>query len=191
MKTQMQIGLLAAACVFFSGISSVAQNKVGVEFFEKKIRPVLVQHCYECHSADAKKLRADLLLDTKGGMLGGGETGPAVVPGKPAESLLLSALRHEDYEMPPSGKLPKSVIADFEKWIAMGAPDPRRNDQPGVVQKRIDIEEGRKFWAFQPIREPMPPQTKNANWPRGDIDRFVLSKLEQNKAQTPSATRTA
>ncbi|MCH7727017.1 MAG: PSD1 domain-containing protein, partial [Planctomycetes bacterium] len=155
------------------------QAQQGVEFFEKKIRPILAQHCYQCHSVDAKKLRGDLLLDTRVGMHNGGETGAAVVPGKPEESLLISALRHEDYEMPPNGKLPKAVIANFVKWIEMGAPDPRVSDQPGVVKKRIDIEEGRKFWAFQPIKDSLSPRTKDSSWSRSAIDRFVLAKLER------------
>src|SRR5262245_29380045 len=92
-------------------------------FFERKIRPVLVEHCYACHSVDAqknKKLRGGLFLDTKTGLLKGGETGPAIVPGKPDDSLLIKALNYagEDLRMPPKGKLPDSVIADFETWIA-------------------------------------------------------------------------
>src|SRR5205823_1528052 len=100
----------------------------GVEFFEKKIRPVLVQQCYECHSAEAqknKKLRGGLRLDTRDGVLTGGDSGPAVVPGKPADSVLLRALRHDGLRMPPKSKLPDAVVADFEKWVSLGAPDPR------------------------------------------------------------------
>src|SRR5439155_20518282 len=91
----------------------------GIEFFEKKIRPVLVQHCYQCHSADAKKLKGGLHLDTRDGIRKGGETAPAIVPGKPAESLLIQALRYGELKMPPKGKLPDAIIADCEKWIAM------------------------------------------------------------------------
>ena len=96
------------------------------EFFEKKIRPVLVEHCYSCHST-AKKQKGGLALDSRTGVLKGGESGPAVVAGEPGESLLLKAMRYTDPElqMPPKGKLPAAVIADFEKWIARGAPDPR------------------------------------------------------------------
>ena len=96
-------------------------------FFERKIRPVLVEKCYECHSAQSKKVKGGLLLDTKEATLHGGDNGPSVVPGKPDESLLLEAIRYanKDMEMPPKGKLPDSVIADFEAWVKMGAPDPR------------------------------------------------------------------
>src|SRR5262249_37820457 len=125
----------------------------GVEFFEKKIRPVLVNHCYECHSAaaqKAKKLKGELLLDSKQGVREGGATGPAVVRGDVKNSLLLKALRHEGPKMPPQGPLPPEVVADFEAWVKMGAPDPR--DGAVVVKKEIDIEAGRQYWAFQPLR---------------------------------------
>src|SRR5436190_1882402 len=97
----------------------------GIEFFEKKIRPVLVEHCFKCHSAEAKEPKGGLLVDSRDGMRVGGETGPAIVPGNVKESLLLSAIRHEDLEMPPDKRLSDAIIADFVKWIEMGAPDPR------------------------------------------------------------------
>jgi hypothetical protein len=108
--------------------SAAAPMDAGPAFFEKSIRPVLVKHCYECHSADAAakgNLKAGLLLDTRQGWLDGGESGPAVVPGAPDKSLLIGALKHQSYEMPPTGRLPAAVIADFVKWVEMGAPDPR------------------------------------------------------------------
>ena len=98
----------------------------GIEYFETHIRPVLVQHCYECHSAGSKVLQGGLRLDTAERSRAGGDSGPAIVPEKPGESLLISALKYESYEMPPSGKLPDAVIQDFEHWIAMGAADPAR-----------------------------------------------------------------
>src|SRR5262245_14356849 len=99
--------------------SLVSPLDAGVEFFERKIRPVLVEHCYECHSAEAKKPKGRLRLDSRDGLLQGGVSGPALIPGKPADSLLLKAVRyHEDRKMPPRGKLPDDVIADLEKWIA-------------------------------------------------------------------------
>src|SRR5204863_6723534 len=96
----------------------------GVQFFESKIRPVLVKHCYKCHSAQAKKVKGKLRLDTRAGLLKGGETGPAIVPGRPIKSLLIKAIRHDGLEMPKE-KLPAAVLADFVKWVRMGAPDPR------------------------------------------------------------------
>src|SRR5258708_3559805 len=105
-------------------------DEAGNEFFEKKVRPVLVRYCYECHAADAKQIGGNLLLDHREGWRKGGDTGTALVPGKPAESLLLTAVRYQDdaLKMPPKGKLPEAAIADLEAWIKLGAPDPR--DKP-------------------------------------------------------------
>lgn len=94
-------------------------------FFEEKILPVLKKHCYECHSSDAKKLESGLKLDTRQGLLRGGEMGVVIVPGKPDESRLLKALRYEKLEMPPAAKLPGDIADDFEEWIRRGANDPR------------------------------------------------------------------
>src|SRR5262245_47447157 len=104
--------------------------RADVEFFEKKVRPVLVEHCYRCHAGKAHK--GGLRLDSRAGLLKGGDTGPAVVPGKPDESLLLRAIRHTDatLRMPPKGKLPAAVVADFQRWIAAGAADPRTTAAP-------------------------------------------------------------
>src|SRR5688500_13882400 len=99
----------------------------GIDFFEKKIRPVLVANCYQCHSASAKELKGELRLDTRAGIRKGGEQGKAVVPGNVRESLIITALKHEDgLEMPPKEKLSDAIVADFTKWVEMGAPDPRR-----------------------------------------------------------------
>jgi len=154
-------------------------------FFEKKIRPVLVKHCYECHSekaAKGNKLKGGLLLDTKVGVLAGGDSGPSIVPGKPGESPLLAAMKYESFEMPPKGKLPAQVIRDFEQWIEDGAIDPRVDDTAvAAVKKTIDIEAGRQFWAYkQPQTVPLPSVTETT-WSRGDVDRFVLAKLEHAK----------
>ncbi len=150
-----------------------------ISFFEKNIRPVLVQECYSCHAATAKKIRGGLLLDTRDGLRKGGDNGPAVLPGDTQKSLLMQAIRHvkDDLKMPPKKKLPAEVIAHFEKWIAMGAPDPR-GGTARVVKNAIDVEKGRSFWAFQPPKRTSPPAVKNAAWPKDDIDRFVLAELE-------------
>jgi hypothetical protein len=148
-------------------------------FFEKNIRPVLVKECYGCHSKNAEKVRGGLTLDTREGLRKGGDNGPALVPGDPKKSLLVKAIRQTDDElkMPPKKKLPDEVIADFEKWIAAGAADPR--DGPArVVKYEIDIEKGRKFWSFQPPKRTEPPAVKDAAWPKGAIDRFLLAGLE-------------
>lgn len=155
----------------------------GIEFFETKIRPVLVEKCYQCHSQEAqknKKLRGDLYLDSRAGLLKGGATGPVVVPGKSSESLLFRALRQDgDLKMPPKGKLADAVIADFAKWIDMGAPDPR--DGQAVAAKGIDIEAARKSWAFSPLVAPAIPKVANAAWGKTPLDRFILAKLEEKK----------
>ena len=170
--------LLLVLAVLAPVAAQAADDPKGLDFFEKKIRPVLVANCYQCHSASAKELKGELRLDTKQGTLKGGETGPAVVPGKPEESLILAALRHEDgVEMPPNKKLEDAVVADFTKWIEMGAPDPRRPNATTVGGK-INIVEARKFWSFQPVKVPPPPAVKNEAWVRSAIDRYVLASLE-------------
>ncbi len=102
-----------------------ADDPDGIAFFEQKIRPVLVKECYSCHSSEAKRIKGGLRLDSRAGLLKGGDSGPAVVPGKPDESRLLDALRYDGIEMPPRAKLPDAVVADFERWVSLGAPDPR------------------------------------------------------------------
>jgi cytochrome c553 len=157
----------------------------GIEFFEKKIRPVLVEHCYECHSKDAKKQRGGLLLDSRTGIRKGGDTAPAVVPGKPSESLLLKAVRQTDPElkMPPKGKLPDGVIIDLEKWIALGAPDPR--DAKPAKTSGIDFEAAKKHWSYQPIHKLLLPAVKQSSWAQTPLDHFILAKLEE-KGLSPS-----
>ncbi|MFM7114337.1 MAG: DUF1549 domain-containing protein, partial [Planctomycetota bacterium] len=127
----------------------------GLKLFEEKIRPALVKHCYACHSAqarDAKKLKGGLYLDSAAGVAAGGESGPVIVKGKSKESLLVKSLRHEGLEMPPSGKLPDDLIADFAKWIDMGAPDPRTGEAAlASKQRSISVEDGRNWWAFRPL----------------------------------------
>ena len=155
-------------------------SRKDLELFETKIRPVLAKHCYRCHAKGAKRLKANLLLDTKAGMLKGGDNGPAIVPGNAKKSLLIQALRHQnDLEMPPSGPLPKNVIADFVKWVDLGAPDPRTG-KTTIVQKKIDIEQGRQFWSFQPLKAVKPPKA-SSQWPTSDVDRFLLAKLQEQK----------
>lgn len=182
--------LLVLACA-----SSISAADPGIEFFEKKIRPVLVEQCYSCHSAEAKKQKGGLLLDTRAGIRKGGESGPAVVPVKPKDSLILKAIRYNDenMRMPPKGKLSEAAIRDFEEWIAMGAPDPREDPKGSVVEKKaFDLQTARKFWAYQPPRRHPAPNTKDQAWPRTDIDRFILAKLEsKNLKPFADADRTA
>ncbi len=152
-------------------------TKEGVDFFEKKIRPILVTKCYACHSAAKGDPKAGLVLDTREGLRKGGESGAAVVPRDPDGSLLIEALRHEGLEMPPKEKLSDEIIANFVQWVEMGAPDPRGN----VVKKGLNLAEARQFWAYQPPKKHTPPTTQDTHWAKTDIDRFVLSALEQKK----------
>ncbi|MEZ6059383.1 MAG: PSD1 and planctomycete cytochrome C domain-containing protein [Planctomycetaceae bacterium] len=153
--------VLVACALILAGSArpSTAQDSAqntddAARFFESKIRPVLVEHCYQCHSAESETLQGGLRLDTKKSLRTGGDSGPAIDADKPADSLLLSALRYDGFEMPPDAKLPDSVIHDFEAWVAAGAFDPRTSDDsPAATSaKEIDIEQGRQFWSFQPPR---------------------------------------
>ena len=177
MRTHLDI----IAIVFLLALPAFASDEVPADFFESKIRPVLVKHCYECHSADAGKVGGEFLLDSRDALREGGESGEAIVAGDAEGSLLLSAIRYEDFEMPPSGKLPENVIADFETWINNGAIDPRTEsagNSPPAARPQIDIESGRKFWSFQPPKLSPLPEVEQADWPARKIDYFVLAKLE-------------
>jgi hypothetical protein len=153
-----------------------------VEFFEKKIRPVLASECYECH--DARKHKGGLRLDYRDGWKKGGDSGDAIVPGEPAKSLLLKSIRHEDPDLKMPEKRPKlsdAAIADFEKWIALGAPDPR--DEPSKADTAVPWErllaDRKTWWSLQPIRKTDPPAVKDAAWSAHPVDRFLLAKMEE------------
>ncbi|MBI1309836.1 DUF1549 domain-containing protein [bacterium] len=171
----------------------------GIEFFEKRIRPVLVQHCFECHATKPKKSKGGLRLDSKRAALAGGDSGPVIMPGKPDESLLIDAVAYggEFVDMPPSGKLPDRVIADFRTWIALGAPMPDDKTSDGTQpasspapQKTVDIEAGRSFWSFQPVSQQPLPNVSNADWPQQRLDWFVLAKLDEQQLEpNPPADR--
>ena len=161
-----------------AGVASAAPSPEGVEFFENKIRPVLAKNCYTCHSAEAKTRMGGLSLDTRDGIREGGLRGHAVVPSDVEASLILGALRYEDgLKMPPTGKLPDEVVHDFTTWIEMGAPDPR---EPNVApqQSSIDLEQGRRYWAFRAPRAQALPAVRDLEWPRGAVDQYVLAALE-------------
>jgi mono/diheme cytochrome c family protein len=168
---------IAPVCLC-AGAESSKAGAEGLAFFESKIRPLLVEHCYECHSAGAKKVKGSLVLDTRDGWQKGGESGkPTVVPGKPEESLLIRAVRHvdEDLAMPPKKKLPSAAIADLVAWVKMGAPDPRDGK---TETKRAD----KSWWSLQPLAQTNPPDLPHPKyqahlWTGNPIDRFVLAKL--------------
>jgi len=184
----------AAGLLTTPGASAAGDD--GVEFFEKKIRPVLIGHCYKCHSAEAEqkgKLKGKLRLDLREAIRGRGESGLlAIVPGKPDESNLYRAITYLDPElvMPPKTRLAKGVVADFKRWIEMGAPDPREGRLAKAEAKRINFDEARKFWAFRKPSEPTLPKVQAGAWPREDLDFFILAQLEANQLRpAPAAAK--
>ncbi|MEW4526435.1 PSD1 and planctomycete cytochrome C domain-containing protein [Maioricimonas sp. JC845] len=146
-----------------------------VAFFEKKIRPVLVKHCYECHSAESDDISAGLYVDSREGLLTGGEMGAAVVPGNVNESLLIQAIEYRDIEMPPDGKLPDDVIRDFRRWVRMGAPDPRTGTMPVQASAADDASPADDLWSLEPVGDPEPP-VLDSDWPASTVDQFVHAR---------------
>lgn len=184
----MKLRKLIACAGFYLCAVSLAQGQTpsaGTKFFESKIRPVLEKHCYECHSTKSGKSKGGLKLDSKDSLLDGGESGPAVVPKSLAKSILYQSLlyREDGYQMPPKGKLPDSVIADFRQWILMGALDPRNTKIHSTVPTEIDLEKGREFWSYQSPVKTGPPKSKSSNWAKTEIDRFVIAELNEQNLQ--------
>lgn len=169
-----------------ASLSPARDEKVSPEdraFFENSIRPVLVKHCYECHSADSEEVGGKFLLDTRDGIRKGGESGPALVSGKPDESRIIQSLRYDGIEMPPEKPLPEAVINDFVKWVQRGAPDPRlpvaENNKPETAPGESDAtSKPPPLWSLQTRSNPAIPEVKNQPWPRDPLDRFVLARLE-------------
>jgi len=178
--------LFLAASLFSAPLHGAEITPAQTDFFEKKIRPLLAERCYECHSAE-KKQKGNLLLDTKEGTLKGGDTGLALVAGDPEKSLLIKAVKwtDKDLQMPPKKQLNAAQIADLETWVKMGAPDPRDGKREMTRVGKL-FEQAKTHWAFQPLGKAGSPPVKDAGWPRNDIDRFVLAGLE-TKGIHPSA----
>ncbi|MFM7926956.1 MAG: DUF1549 domain-containing protein, partial [Pirellula sp.] len=156
-----------------------------LDFFETKIRPVLIESCYRCHSASEQSVRGGLSVDNREALLAGGESGAAIVPGDLENSILWHAINYRDNRMPPRGKLPAAVIADFKTWIEMGAPDPRVN-QGVVVNSKVtaeDIEKGKSFWSFVQPKKVEPVVEKYQDWGHTTIDRYVVSKWEEQQVE--------
>ena len=156
-----------------------------IGFFEKKIRPVLVERCYKCHAENAEKIKGGFVLDTREGIRRGGDSGPGVVPGELMKSLVIESIHYtnKDMQMPPEksgGKLPDAVIADLDQWVRMGAPDPREG-KAVAVKSEWDTEKAKSHWAFQPVKQAAVPTVNDTAWPKSDIDRFLLAGLEAKK----------
>ena len=175
------------------GFHADAADTSGREYFEKRIRPILAENCYECHSAQAKKLKGKLRLDSRADILRGGETGPALLPGDPDKSLLINALKYgdKDLQMPPpkgdiSRKLSENIIADFVEWVRIGAPMPENEGA------KTAAESSKPHWAFVPPTQPRLPNVKNEAWVKTGVDAFILARLEANSLHSaaPADKRT-
>ncbi len=180
--------LCAAAIVRLAAAAEAPQAQPlppeQVEFFEKKIRPLLSDQCLKCHSTAGDKIKGGLLLDNRAAILKGGDTGPAAIPGNPEKSLIMQAVRYsdEDLQMPPKHRLAPEQVADLEHWIRMGLPDPRDGAASAPApQTAINFEEARKFWSLQPVKDPAVPEIRDGAWARNPVDRFLLAKLQEKK----------
>ncbi len=168
--------------------ASEKMDPAGVEFFEKNVRPILMDRCYKCHSAQEGVSKGGLIMDTRAGLLAGGDTGAAVVPNDISRSLLIKAVHQTDPDlsMPPrkaGAKLPDAQIAILEKWVSMGAPAPIG---AGAVKLTGLSQKARDHWAFKPVTSPEVPQVSNPAWCQNEIDNFILAKLDENNL-VPSA----
>ena len=175
-----RFGELTLGVVAFAFQNLKAEDARDLEFFEKKIRPALVENCIKCHNSADKKAKGGLALDTKEGVARGGETGPAVVPGKPELSLLVKAILYDgDLKMPPKGKLSAELIADLTQWVKMGAPDPRTKINADIAKNEKKPLKGENWWSFSPIANVKVPEVPN-NLVRNEIDNLFLSRLEKD-----------
>ncbi len=183
--------LVVVAGLLFSGDRVIAAESVDgkqsvsaadAEYFEKKVRPLLVTRCHECHSA--KQQKGNLRLDSLAGALKGGDTGPAVVAGQPDQSEMIAAINYDPagYQMPPTAKLPSEEIETLTEWVRRGAPwpgSPSTAEGLPATGETFDIDERSRHWAFQPLSNPVPPVTKDKGWVRNAIDQFILAQLEE------------
>jgi cytochrome c553 len=183
--------LFVVGAAAFPGSQAMAEppTAAAAEFFEKRVRPLLTEHCFPCHGE--AKTKGHLRLDSRNGILKGGDSGPAAVIGSPQASLLMHVIRYQDEpKMPPKGKLRDADIATLTAWVEKGLPWPEAKptnvtSHPG---REFQItEEQRRFWSFQPVANPIPPAVKNRSWPHSPIDRFVLARLETNALHPASA----
>ncbi|MEQ1826961.1 MAG: PSD1 and planctomycete cytochrome C domain-containing protein [Pirellula sp.] len=188
-RSMMAVATLTQAA-FVQSEDEQKLSPESVQFFETKIRPVLVDQCYRCHSIDGQAVRGGLSVDHRDALISGGSSGPAIVPGNLDESLLWNAINHRDFRMPPKSKLSDAVIEDFRKWIEMGAPDPRTKAGV-VVHSKVtedDIRKGREFWSYQPPKQSTPREGKWKDWAQTDVDRFVAQAWDENELEPADDT---
>jgi hypothetical protein len=181
--------IAALSCFAADSQAADAPSRSQLDFFESKVRPLLNQHCYQCHSAKAQKLKGGLHLDSRDGAIKGGDSGTALIPGDPDKSRIIQAVRYTnpDEGMPPKGKLPDAAIKDLETWVKMGAPWPEEKDTAVATKKGPDYEKlVREFWCYKPIKIAKPQAGGDTSWARGEIDRYLLAGL-QSKGLKPVA----
>ncbi len=178
-SVRLSLIALLASFVFCPNSSAQEPDAAALEFFEKQVRPILISRCYECHDSKQKEPKGGLRVDSRASLLAGGETGPAIVPGKPKEGYFLDAINYgETYQMPPKGKLPAAEIATLTKWVEMGAPWPKE-EGPAALTKAFDLAQRKaEHWCWQPLKQPALPSVKNEAWIKQPLDKFILAKLE-------------
>jgi hypothetical protein len=192
-RASLVVVLWALVPVALAAADQAAPDPVAVEFFEKKVRPVLAEHCFKCHSTQAKKPKGGLLLDSRAALLKGGDSGPALLPGQADRGRFVEAVTYKniDLRMPPKAKLPDAAIDDLTTWVKMGAPWPHEGGPAAVTKAAFDLRKRkREHWAWQPVRAGDPPAVKNGAWPRSPVDPFILAQLEaRGLAPAPAADR--
>ncbi|MEY5024746.1 MAG: hypothetical protein RLZZ244_274 [Verrucomicrobiota bacterium] len=194
--SRLRLPLVLLRCIVPLLLSSpaspaAAPTPEALHFFESKVRPLLVERCYKCHSEDGDN-EGDLTLDTRQGWQTGGRSGPAIIPGKPEESLLIGSLSHENRElkMPPKKKLAPAEVEILTQWVAMGAPDPREGSSPAKPTSVAPTTDAKHFWAFQAVSRPTIPPVRRPHWVQTPVDAFILSELEANAlSPAPQADR--
>ncbi|MFT5522816.1 MAG: mono/diheme cytochrome c family protein [Pirellulaceae bacterium] len=174
---------MAFSAAFFAAFFAAERNGFadegeGLQLYQQRVEPLLRKNCFSCHSHDAKKSKGGLVVDLRSALLKGGESGPAIVPGKPDKSLLISAVMYDELKMPPKGKLGNDDIELLKKWIELGAPV-AASKLSSTVPRDVTGGVADQLWSLLPIRRPLPPEVSNRDWPLGEIDRFVLKRLEQ------------
>jgi hypothetical protein len=176
--------LFATSLALFSFVPTASAQTLDaetLEFVETKVRPLLEARCFECHARDSKTIQGNLLLDSHADLLKGGDSGPAVVPGKPDESLLIEAIRYEGFEMPPRSKMPAGEVEILTRWVKMGAPLPGEPSGKAVRPAAFPLKQRMAdHWAWSSLKKPSVPTVKQTDWPGSDVDRFILSKLESS-----------